>query len=167
MSGTLKASFHDSRHFYLCDPVGIRTRDPQLRRLLLYPAELPDHQIGCKIKQKLGDSQILYFKSYIGPVIKGILPLHKRLAGKKGVDVQRVVLSLFVKSSLTLSKGGAQEGIAVGGKDKLMGLEVEGEDGYVLLSNRETVNHGESDVLSFHAVDDILEDIVTCRVVGQ
>ena len=25
------------------DPVGIRTQDPQLRRLLLYPAELPDH----------------------------------------------------------------------------------------------------------------------------
>ena len=30
-------------HFYKGDPVGIRTRDPQLRRLLLYPAELPDH----------------------------------------------------------------------------------------------------------------------------
>ena len=28
---------------YSSDPVGIRTRDPQLRRLLLYPAELPDH----------------------------------------------------------------------------------------------------------------------------
>lgn len=26
----------------VCDPVGIRTQDPQLRRLLLYPAELPD-----------------------------------------------------------------------------------------------------------------------------
>ncbi len=26
-----------------CDPGGIRTHDPQLRRLLLYPAELPDH----------------------------------------------------------------------------------------------------------------------------
>ncbi len=25
-----------------CDPGGIRTHDPQLRRLLLYPAELPD-----------------------------------------------------------------------------------------------------------------------------
>ncbi len=25
-----------------CDPVGIRTQDPQLRRLLLYPTELPD-----------------------------------------------------------------------------------------------------------------------------
>ena len=25
-----------------CDPVGIRTQDPQLRRLLLYPAELRD-----------------------------------------------------------------------------------------------------------------------------
>ena len=28
-----------------CDPVGIRTQDPQLRRLLLYPAELPDHPL--------------------------------------------------------------------------------------------------------------------------
>ena len=28
---------------FKCDPVGIRTQDPQLRRLLLYPAELPDH----------------------------------------------------------------------------------------------------------------------------
>ena len=28
---------------FLRDPVGIRTQDPQLRRLLLYPAELPDH----------------------------------------------------------------------------------------------------------------------------
>ena len=28
---------------FLGEPAGIRTRDPQLRRLLLYPAELPDH----------------------------------------------------------------------------------------------------------------------------
>ena len=27
-----------------CDPVGIRTQDPQLRRLLLYPTELPDQK---------------------------------------------------------------------------------------------------------------------------
>ena len=26
-----------------CDSVGIRTQDPQLRRLLLYPTELPNH----------------------------------------------------------------------------------------------------------------------------
>ena len=39
----------DSQEYPFCrpfifkgDPVGIRTRDPQLRRLLLYPAELPD-----------------------------------------------------------------------------------------------------------------------------
>ena len=32
------------------DPVGIRTQDPQLRRLLLYPAELPDRIFSmCKI----------------------------------------------------------------------------------------------------------------------
>ena len=29
-------------HFAGSDPSGIRTHDPQLRRLLLYPAELPD-----------------------------------------------------------------------------------------------------------------------------
>ena len=28
------------------DPGGIRTHDPQLRRLLLYPAELPDHLLN-------------------------------------------------------------------------------------------------------------------------
>ena len=27
------------------DPVGIRTQDPQLRRLLLYPTELPDQTV--------------------------------------------------------------------------------------------------------------------------
>ena len=38
---TLQASLQLNR-MNDCDPVGIRTRDPQLRRLLLYPAELPD-----------------------------------------------------------------------------------------------------------------------------
>ena len=33
------------------DPVGIRTRDPQLRRLLLYPAELPD-LVGMRLSQE-------------------------------------------------------------------------------------------------------------------
>ena len=35
----------------LCDPVGIRTRDPQLRRLLLYPAELPD-LVGMRLQEE-------------------------------------------------------------------------------------------------------------------
>ena len=30
-------------NFLSCDSAEIRTRDPQLRRLLLYPAELPNH----------------------------------------------------------------------------------------------------------------------------
>ena len=33
--------------FCFRDPVGIRTQDPQLRRLLLYPAELPDHRFAA------------------------------------------------------------------------------------------------------------------------
>ena len=31
------------------DPGGIRTHDPQLRRLLLYPAELPDRSL-CRFR---------------------------------------------------------------------------------------------------------------------
>ena len=31
-----------TKGFWFCDPEGIRTPDPQLRRLLLYPAQLPD-----------------------------------------------------------------------------------------------------------------------------
>ena len=41
--------------FLLCDSVGIRTQDPQLRRLLLYPTELPNPFEECK------DSTIFYF----------------------------------------------------------------------------------------------------------
>ena len=33
-------------NYLTCDPVGIRTQDPQLRRLLLYPAELPDRSVS-------------------------------------------------------------------------------------------------------------------------
>ena len=40
--------------FFCGDPVGIRTRDPQLRRLLLYPAELRNHHVrknaGAKVR---------------------------------------------------------------------------------------------------------------------
>ena len=36
----------NDRFVHFCDPDWIRTNDPQLRRLMLYPAELPDHA-GC------------------------------------------------------------------------------------------------------------------------
>ena len=32
-----------------CEPEGIRTLDPQLRRLLLYPAELPVHHVNKRL----------------------------------------------------------------------------------------------------------------------
>ena len=39
-----KPAVYRQRAFsYFRDSVGIRTQDPQLRRLLLYPAELPNH----------------------------------------------------------------------------------------------------------------------------
>jgi hypothetical protein len=40
---------------FSCDPGGIRTHDPQLRRLLLYPTELPGQNSRCKCR-KISDS---------------------------------------------------------------------------------------------------------------
>ena len=40
------------------DPAGIRTPDPQLRRLLLYPAELRDHHIFSNSRAKV----LLFFE---------------------------------------------------------------------------------------------------------
>lgn len=124
-------------------------------------------EIACKIKQKKGDNQILYFKSDISAVIERVLPFHECLACHEGVDVQWVLLALLVQLLLTFSEGGAEEGIAVGGKDYLVGLEVEGIYWHMLFRNREAVDDGERDVLSLRAVDDVSEDIVTCRVMGQ
>ena len=41
-----------------CDSAGIRTRDPQLRRLLLYPAELPNPTALAVLRHRL--QQCLY-----------------------------------------------------------------------------------------------------------
>ena len=47
---------------FLSDSVGIRTQDPQLRRLLLYPTELPNRPfvIDCKYSQNLQLSHMLH-----------------------------------------------------------------------------------------------------------
>ena len=37
------------------DSVGIRTQDPQLRRLLLYPAELRNHRFKCAKLQQIAE----------------------------------------------------------------------------------------------------------------
>ena len=44
--------------FYFCDSEGIRTLDPQLRRLLLYPTELPNPKFFArKGSNKIGKSK--------------------------------------------------------------------------------------------------------------
>ena len=52
---SLRFPFFVIRMGFFCDPVGIRTRDPQLRRLLLYPAELQDQPCfaGAKVQKKV------------------------------------------------------------------------------------------------------------------
>jgi hypothetical protein len=52
-----KASFNMT-----CDPDWIRTNDPQLRRLMLYPAELPGPLNGGKSREKK-----LNFQAFIIP----------------------------------------------------------------------------------------------------
>ena len=55
-----KATSYKLEVALLGDPVGIRTQDPQLRRLLLYPTELPDrtHFFGRKISPFFSNNQI-------------------------------------------------------------------------------------------------------------
>ena len=90
---------------FFCDSVGIRTRDPQLRRLLLYPAELRNQPLqeghaafcGCKGSKYLGNIQILDLKSYVSPVIERIIAFHEGLGGLElGADVQRVFFVLLI-----------------------------------------------------------------------
>ena len=52
----------------ICDPDWIRTNDPQLRRLMLYPAELPDRLNGGKIRKKMSAIQVLA-KNLLSPSI--------------------------------------------------------------------------------------------------
>ena len=55
------ASFRDS--------VGIRTQDPQLRRLLLYPTELPNRaKSGCKGKYLYVKNQIYLLRAMDFPM---------------------------------------------------------------------------------------------------
>ena len=54
-SGSGKPGTGTSPEYPLRDSVGIRTQDPQLRRLLLYPTELPNPIEECK------DSTFFYF----------------------------------------------------------------------------------------------------------
>ena len=50
---TKKARCLSTASFLLTrDSVGIRTQDPQLRRLLLYPAELPNHPVYSAGKKR-------------------------------------------------------------------------------------------------------------------
>ena len=64
---TKKRAIFIARFALDCDSVGIRTQDPQLRRLLLYPTELPNQatmfsdfsERGCK------DRQILQTTNYL------------------------------------------------------------------------------------------------------
>ncbi len=128
---------------------------------------LDSSEIGCKGRYFLGYSKILHLKSYVGAVVEGVLSLHEGLAGDEGVDVERVVLTLFGQPLLTLGEGRAKEGVAVGGQDNLVGLEVEGDDRNMLFGNGESVDDGEGDILSVGAVDDVGKDIVAGSVVGQ
>ena len=60
LHGTKKAQPHRLRFCYFRDPDRIRTCDPQLRRLLLYPAELLDQTSYFRFIPKVG-ANIAYF----------------------------------------------------------------------------------------------------------
>ena len=96
------------------DSVGIRTQDPQLRRLLLYPAELPNRSVmffrlslgmwdiardksGCKgsvfflICNTVGGNFVSDVRLSVGCAVKSVLlePWHRNKAAHGDVQVTR------------------------------------------------------------------------------
>ena len=65
---------------FLCDPVGIRTQDPQLRRLLLYPAELPDFKAAVSECIYVSHAADLVAESLPAVVDKSELPVVSQIA---------------------------------------------------------------------------------------
>ena len=62
----IKATFL-SEDCLCCDPDRIRTCDPQLRRLLLYPAELPDQSLHFGVRHGLMskvDAKVMLFLGF-------------------------------------------------------------------------------------------------------
>ena len=54
--------------FLNCDPGGIRTHDPQLRRLLLYPTELRDHRHFVRLGRKMlrkGNQKLIIHNPFV------------------------------------------------------------------------------------------------------
>ena len=57
-----KRNFMRLRFCFGRDSVGIRTQDPQLRRLLLYPTELPNRSLFSSVITKVGAKIWIFFE---------------------------------------------------------------------------------------------------------
>ena len=110
---------------------------------------------------------VLYAESDIRAVVKRAVAGQEGLRGLEVADVQRVVLALPRQSLLRGGKGGLQKGIAVCGHHDFPGLEVEGNDTYMLLWYRKTVNHRIAPVLLLHGFQHSGDDGLTGCVVRQ
>ena len=122
---------------------------------------------GCKGTHFLRYGQISSLKSYKSSVVEGIKARHEAFCSLEIADIQRVVLFLLSEAGLTFGKGGAEEGVAVGGEHNLPGTEVEGDDGHLLLGYGETVDDGIGDVLVAHLLQHPGDDGAAGDVVGQ
>ena len=75
-------------------------------------------------------------------------------------------MTLFIESSLTFCQRGFKEGIAIGGKDNLMGLEIDSDDEHLGLGDGKTVDHGIGLVLVLHRLEHGGNHDLTGWVVG-
>ena len=114
---------------------------------------LISQDIGCKVREFFGNSQISDGKSYIRAVIEGIIALYEGLCGLEFTNVQRVVATLFIEECLGLCKGRSQMRITVAGQHNLPGSEVEGDDGHLILWDGEPVDNGIGLVLVTHHLE--------------
>lgn len=106
----------------------------------------------------------LYREADVGPVVEADVAAHEALGGGIEVDAEGIVAQEVGKGSLALCQRGMEEGVAVGGKDNLVGSSAV-DHLHVVEAHGEAVEHGVVDVLLAAGVDDVREDEVAPLVV--
>ena len=81
-------------------------------------------------------------------------------------DIEWVTLTLVLQGRFTLFEGRIEERITVGGKDNLVGLEVERQGADVLSGNGKTIDNAIGDILLAHGLNHAGNDERTGNVVA-
>lgn len=104
-------------------------------------------------------------KPDVGSVIEAVEARGEALCGHKvRADAEGVLPVLLFQTGFTLCKGREKKGIAIRGKHKLVGLEIEGDDTDMTLGNGEAIENAVGNVLLLHRPQHVGDDGSPCCI---